>query len=509
MLAVAGIPQTTLLLALVYSLLALHTARRLVWLEANATRSDIKVNTKKLFVVACLVVTVLRVVSFTSITLLNSHNFTLDAGDDSATSLSDKIEMVLFDLPDFFCVSAYVLLLVVWAEAYLKSRQHWLSTASFRHYWMLGYVIFNVNLYAVQVALYSMMFVSSVDPAYLSVWIYAVLTAINLCLPLIWAAGYVYLSFVFSGFPLSSNASKLRLSTLSRVGTVWTLSRLGWGLVTLSSALRGWLSILGDRHPLLYSFALVALFSLAEVLPIVVSLQEATIQSLAAAARSQSVSFAPGQSILGSCKDSADDHRTASGGAWGSYEAVTVRSDTASEHALSIDTESGARRPESKAQFSPLARTLGATFPVPDPAYATPTQPSGRKHLLRVEPSPAPPSALATTRVTPNRGLVVTAAVRNTPSPLAALHYLQGRHLVGRPLSGAVSSRQGPGAPSRGAASINADEEDEWSGDEEVGGSGRSAGSLSSSARLPHREGSTLLPGSGEGGGLLAWLRGI
>lgn len=40
--------------------------------------------------------------------------------------------LVLFDLPDFMIISAYVLLALVWAEAFIQSRNHWLSVKHFR-----------------------------------------------------------------------------------------------------------------------------------------------------------------------------------------------------------------------------------------------------------------------------------------------------------------------------------------------------------------------------------------
>lgn len=40
--------------------------------------------------------------------------------------------LVLFDLPDFMIISAYVLLALVWAEAFIQSRSHWLSVKQFR-----------------------------------------------------------------------------------------------------------------------------------------------------------------------------------------------------------------------------------------------------------------------------------------------------------------------------------------------------------------------------------------
>ena len=54
---------------------------------------------------------------------------TYGTGDDdvnhSIESFYEKSSIVLLDLPDFCFISAYVLLLIVWAEAILSSRRHW------------------------------------------------------------------------------------------------------------------------------------------------------------------------------------------------------------------------------------------------------------------------------------------------------------------------------------------------------------------------------------------------
>ena len=50
----------------------------------------------------------------------------------------------------------------------------------------------------------------------------------------------MYLSFLFSGFPYLSREAKSRLNQLSAIGSVWTLMRLLWGIVALTSIMRGW-----------------------------------------------------------------------------------------------------------------------------------------------------------------------------------------------------------------------------------------------------------------------------
>lgn len=90
-------------------------------------------NTRKLFVMTCLLTSFLRFLSFSSMAFLDfqqiefklsSTSKTVDDDDPANNSeFFEKALLVLFDFPDFCCVSAYVLLIVVWAEAFLKVCQ--------------------------------------------------------------------------------------------------------------------------------------------------------------------------------------------------------------------------------------------------------------------------------------------------------------------------------------------------------------------------------------------------
>lgn len=199
------------------------------------------------------------------------------------TEFFQKASLVLFDLPDFCCTSAYVLLLVVWAEAILAARRHWLSSISFRRLWLQCFVIFNILLYAVQVSLYSLLFIPSIDQAALTSLIYLTLTTINLALPLLWLCFYFYLSILFSGFPYSSIQAQTRLSSLTRQGCVWTSTRILWGLIALTSLLRGWITPAASTTPggIFYCIVVILVFYLVEILPIFLSLQESMLSSLA------------------------------------------------------------------------------------------------------------------------------------------------------------------------------------------------------------------------------------
>jgi hypothetical protein len=60
----------------------------------------------------------------------------------------------------------------------------------------------------------------------------------------------------FSGFPFSSEDSKTRLRTLSRLGLLWTSARLGWGIVALTTVVEGWLNE-ARKSTLFYTIVLV------------------------------------------------------------------------------------------------------------------------------------------------------------------------------------------------------------------------------------------------------------
>lgn len=201
MLIIEGLVGATLILSVLYLGMSIYASRKLYYLH----QASPKLNTRKMFVMSCLLTCVLRFMSFASMTALNYDKFDStifsaegiedDDKDGSRTSeFFDKASLVLFDFPDFCCISAYVLLLVVWGEAYLQSRRHWLSSAGFRRSWILGYLIFNISLYALQVSLYSLLFLPSIDQNILSNTIYITMTVINLILPFIFLIVFWYLS---------------------------------------------------------------------------------------------------------------------------------------------------------------------------------------------------------------------------------------------------------------------------------------------------------------------------
>ena len=91
--------------------------------------------------------------------------------------------------------------------------------------------------------------------------IYLTMTAINLVLPFLWIISFLYLSIVFAGFPYASLEARARLNALVRMGGIWTVARLVWGFIALTSVVQGWLEYAQDSvHS--YSFILVGTRSL-------------------------------------------------------------------------------------------------------------------------------------------------------------------------------------------------------------------------------------------------------
>ncbi len=204
-----GLTGASVSLASLYAFMAFYTTKQLIWLQKNTPTG---LNTRKLFVMTCLLTCVLRVMSFASMAILDFANedFHINPSDqdDNTDDDSDNPNrdffncafLVLFDFPDFCCISAYMLLIVVWAEAYLKSRRHWLSSFSFRKIWMLIYFVFNTLLYTVQVTLYSILFFPFVNNNIELTLIYLSLACFNIGLPVLWSVAYLYLAIMVSYF---------------------------------------------------------------------------------------------------------------------------------------------------------------------------------------------------------------------------------------------------------------------------------------------------------------------
>jgi hypothetical protein len=80
-------------------------------------------------------------------------------------------------------------------------------------------------------------------------------------------------------FPFSTPQAKQRLQTLSRLGLGWSLARLGYGCIALTTVLEGWLDLF-QASQASYTVLLVLIFFCLEVVPIYCSLRNQILQSL-------------------------------------------------------------------------------------------------------------------------------------------------------------------------------------------------------------------------------------
>ncbi|KAG2520436.1 hypothetical protein JM16_006699 [Phytophthora kernoviae] len=193
----------------------------------------------------------------------------------------NKVVAVLFNLPDFLFVSSYLLLVLVWAEAFQSSRRHWFSAAAFRRKWMIFYLIFNGGLYLTQLVLYASLFLYdeggifddekqdrlSVIPA----MIFYLVAAADLFLPIIIFSTWLYLTLSLSGFPFKSTSAKIRLKRVGRLVMAWSLGRILYSVITLLTFTKGWFNVHRGNEST-QAMLLVAVFCAAELAPIYLTL---------------------------------------------------------------------------------------------------------------------------------------------------------------------------------------------------------------------------------------------
>lgn len=198
-LIVQGLIAGPLALSALYFLLSVYCCLCLV----NSHSVSPRLSIRKVFIMNCFLTSVLRVMSFGSIAVVAWMGYgageeTDDLESSPTQDFYEKALVVLFDFPDFSIISAYVLLFLVWSEAFMQARHHWLNTGAMQKIMLLGYLVFNILLYSVQVALYSLLFFPAINKTVLSELIYLTLSGINFALPLVWLIVLMYLSLVVS-----------------------------------------------------------------------------------------------------------------------------------------------------------------------------------------------------------------------------------------------------------------------------------------------------------------------
>ena len=176
--------------------------------------------------------------------------------------------VVLLCVPDFIVVSSYALLIVVWFEAFLDARRHWLDRNQYRWHFRIAYFGLNVVLVGAMVLLYALIFFSGIDGVR---YTYVALAGVSIAAPVAHCALYVTLSLQFAPFPLRGGDDDLRAHR-SRVVVAWAFGRALWGLVVVTACSQIGTAAALRQDPQLGGVALAALFLFTEVCPFALAL---------------------------------------------------------------------------------------------------------------------------------------------------------------------------------------------------------------------------------------------
>mmetsp|Transcript_7383 Transcript_7383/g.11019 ORF Transcript_7383/g.11019 Transcript_7383/m.11019 type:complete len:338 (+) Transcript_7383:36-1049(+) len=278
-----------IILAFLYFYITIIASHKLFKMTNSAVATGL--NTEKLFVMTLLLACITRIMGFVSIGALNLRSIRIGYAKENYGKQQqpqpdeifyEKCLLVLFDFPDFITLSAYTLLAVVWAETFLQSRRHWLSSMIYRKSLLVSYLVFNALLYLCQMVLYGLMFFPTASP---TMWagkvLFVVLTSINFGLPVLLLTLYVFLSLSFSGFPIRNDSSLHRQSLTGRALFVWTAGRMCWGVFALTAALQYSLATSNQAvNSQIYSVLMVFLFIFTELIPFKVVLKNRVLAVL-------------------------------------------------------------------------------------------------------------------------------------------------------------------------------------------------------------------------------------
>ena len=206
-------------------------------------------------------------------------------------------------------------MILVWQEAFLRSKKHWFSLAGHRKKWLIIYTILNVLVYSGQIVIYGLILLPAMDQGILLDWLFFTLSTMNFLLPVIFFGSFLFYSLKFAGFPLRSKADSKRFKQVAHLSIAWTLSRIGWGVVSLTTVLNGWFDV-AEENDVLYSCLLIGIFLVTEIIPFVWSLLIRNLVVLQSTTMTQAShimsgndnthSYHPSESLLGN-HDNEDD----------------------------------------------------------------------------------------------------------------------------------------------------------------------------------------------------------
>jgi len=238
-----------------------------------------ELSTQKLLLLSVALVSVVRIMTILGVAAMNIANVRAHyhLSPESTTTpdrhqqFYDQSMTVLFDLPNCMVVSTYVLLTLVWAECFVKARLHTESAATLKKTWLIYFMIFNSLLYALQLTLYGSLFLAPSTTKVRNI-IYIGITGINFTAVVLVLIFYLYLNIRFAGFPYRSQRLRLSLARVGRAMTLWSLTRVVWGVATLLVFIYN-IELLQDSNTPFWSFVvLLLMFCVCEILPIFVLL---------------------------------------------------------------------------------------------------------------------------------------------------------------------------------------------------------------------------------------------
>lgn len=200
--------------------------------------SPYTLDTKKLFVLSVFVNCVLRALSWIGIGLLCMSSIDMNSTSldrDKTMAFIATTVYVMFDLPNYIILSAYVLLGLVWSEFLVRSRKHWLSVIEYRQPWLIAYLVFNICLYSTQLVLYILVFFHAESSLRIIDALSITVSCMNYGLPVAFGAFWLYYSIKFAGFPSSGPSARRMLDQTSTVMQIWTFGRIVWGVCFLTT----------------------------------------------------------------------------------------------------------------------------------------------------------------------------------------------------------------------------------------------------------------------------------
>ena len=169
-----------------------------------------------------------------------------DAASGGGTSDNDffnKAIFVLMNLPEFVCVSTFLLLVLVWSDTSQRMRNidaYGYRSTNFRCKWMVAYLVMNTLIYTGCFILYVLLFVfpGECHNAFdLFTVIYYFVGVANVGLPCFVAFAFAYSSVYLAGFPIHSVSGREAMKKTSLVTLFWSGARLASGITTLAHGL--------------------------------------------------------------------------------------------------------------------------------------------------------------------------------------------------------------------------------------------------------------------------------